>query len=460
MQLGLDFQSAAQAAPEPKIHSVSEITRRVRQLIEDGVGEAWVEGEISNLRVQSSGHRYFTLKDSSSQLACVLFSKTAATLRDLNLQDGQQVQVFGELTVYEPRGQYQMIVRLAQTRGAGALQAKFEALKLKLAAEGLFDPARKRALPALPRAVGVVTSPTGAALRDFLKVLKRRQPGIRVLLNPVRVQGQGAAEEIARAIREFGRPEELGLPPVDVIVVTRGGGSLEDLWEFNEEIVARAIAESPVPVLCGIGHEIDFTIADFAADLRAPTPSAAAELLAPDRAEVLARMKRDAIRLERCMAGRLELLRARVAAARQSPLFREPLRRLEEARQTADRFAESLQRTALLGVERRRAVLADHGGRLAGLSPAARLLEFRHRLALSARRLDERAAEGLQILRLRLEKAAATLAALSPQATLARGFTLTSDAEGRPITSAAAVRPGMTLRTRFRDGETESIAKR
>ena len=292
MQLDLAlFQTAAPA--EPRVHTVTEVTRRLRELIEREMGELWVEGEISNLRRQSSGHQYFTLKDDSCQLPCVLFSATAATLHGIKLADGQRVQVLGLISVYEPRGQYQMIVRLMQGRGAGALQARFEALKRKLAAEGLFESARKRALPRFPRRVGLVTSPTGAAIRDFLKVLHRRHPGIEVLIYPVRVQGRGASLEIAQAIRDFGFWSRIGLPEVDVIVVTRGGGSIEDLWEFNEEIVARAIAASPIPVLSAIGHEIDFTIADFVADLRAPTPSAAAEILAADRLEVLARLRQD-----------------------------------------------------------------------------------------------------------------------------------------------------------------------
>ncbi|HEY5743525.1 MAG TPA: exodeoxyribonuclease VII large subunit, partial [Terrimicrobiaceae bacterium] len=296
MQLDLDlYRTAAQVGP--KIHTVTELTRRVREMIERGIGEVWVEGEISNHRRQTSGHHYFTLKDNNCQLQCVLFSGTAAAFRELKLVDGQCLQALGMLSVYEPRGQYQMIVRLVQGRGAGTLQAKFEALKQKLAAEGLFAPARKRPLPRFPRRVGLVTSPTGAAIRDFLKVLHRRHPGIEVLIHPVRVQGRGASWEIARAIRDFGDWHKTDLLEVDVIVLTRGGGSIEDLWEFNEEIVARAIAASPIPVLSAIGHEIDFTISDFVADLRAPTPSAAAEILAADRLEVLIHLKENLSRL-------------------------------------------------------------------------------------------------------------------------------------------------------------------
>jgi exodeoxyribonuclease VII large subunit len=232
MQLDLDFHRMP-VPSEPKIHSVTELTRRIRELIEGRIGEVWVQGEISNYRRQSSGHHYFTLKDDFCQLPCVLFSSAAAALQGVKLADGQHVQAFGILSVYEPRGQYQMVVRLIQGRGQGLLQAKFAALKQKLAAEGLFDADRKRPLPRFPRRVGLVTSPTGAAIRDVLKVLHRRHPGIEVLVNPVRVQGRGASLEIAWAIRDFGESSRIGLPEVDVIVLARGGGSIEDHWEFN-----------------------------------------------------------------------------------------------------------------------------------------------------------------------------------------------------------------------------------
>ena len=279
---------------ETTVLSVWELTRSIRSLLESEVGTVWVEGEISNYRRQSSGHQYFTLKDERSQLPCVLFRGSNNLLTGPALADGLHVQARGEVTVYELRGQYQMIVQAVQPRGVGALQARFEALKRRLDAEGLFDAARKKPLPGFPVAVGIVTSPTGAALQDMLNILKRRAPWLRVVVHPVRVQGAGASLEIAEAIREFnlwaegaGGPTHAGRPVVDLIVVARGGGSIEDLWEFNEEIVARAIAASGLPVVSAVGHEIDFTIADFAADLRAPTPSAAAELIAPDTAELL-----------------------------------------------------------------------------------------------------------------------------------------------------------------------------
>jgi exodeoxyribonuclease VII large subunit len=460
MQLDLAlFQTAS--ASEPRVHTVTEVTRRLRELIEQGLGELWVEGEVSNLRRQSSGHQYFTLKDDSSQLHCVLFSGTAATLPRIQLADGQRVQVFGLISVYEPRGQYQMIVRLVQARGEGTLQAKFEALKRKLAGEGLFEPARKRPLPRFPRRLGLVTSPTGAAIRDFLKVLHRRQPGIEVLINPVRVQGRGASLEIARAIREFGDWSRGKLPPVDVIVVTRGGGSIEDLWEFNEEIVARAIAASPVPVLSAIGHEIDFTIADFVADLRAPTPSAAAEILAADRLEVLARLRQHFTRLRRACTGRLELLRTRLDASRRSALFREPGRRVLELLQTLDRRSEAMNRSVILRLEREQNRFDRLAGRLLARAPAKAIGDRRLRCQLLAERLREASRREVTARQARLDRAVGVLHALNPQAILTRGYTITMDISGRPYTSSQAIVEETLLRTRFHDGEVESVtAKR
>jgi exodeoxyribonuclease VII large subunit len=460
MQLDLALYQTT-PPPEPKIHTVTEVTRRLRELIERGIGEVWVEGEVSNHRRQSSGHQYFTLKDDYCQLQCVLFSGTASTIQGIKLADGQRVQALGMVTVYEPRGQYQMIVRLVQARGAGSLQAKFEALKQKLAAEGLFDATRKRPLPRFPRRIGLVTSPTGAAIRDFLKVLHRRHPGIEVLVHPVRVQGRGASFEIARAIRDFGTWSGTRLPEVDVIVITRGGGSIEDLWEFNEEIVARAIAASPIPILSAVGHEIDFTIADFVADLRAPTPSAAAEILAADRAEVLARLRQNFARLLRACTGRLDLLRARLDSVRRSPLFREPARRILELAQTLDRRTEAMARSAILRVEREQNRLHRLESRLLGQLPLRVIVDRRLRCELLSQRLAETAAREIAIWRARLERATGVLHALNPEAILTRGYTITMDAEGHLLTSARTIEPGTLLRTRFHDGELQSVtAKR
>ena len=273
-----------------KILTVAELTRSIRGTLETKFGAVWVQGEVSNYKLHPSGHQYFTLKDQRAQIACVIFRNAMAPLR-VPLTDGAQVQVYGNVSVFEARGQYQLSVQIVQTRGAGLLQAKFEALKRKLEAEGLFETARKRALPKFPAHIGIITSPSGAAIRDMLNVLGRRAPGVRILISPVRVQGVGAAAEIATAIRELSEPNE-SWPKLDLIVLARGGGSIEDLWEFNEEIVARAIFHCAIPIVSAIGHEVDFTIADFVADLRAPTPSAAAELIVPDFAEINRRTRR------------------------------------------------------------------------------------------------------------------------------------------------------------------------
>src|ERR671937_1341428 len=314
MQLTADFFQAS-----TKVLTVSELTRQIRGALETRFGAVWVQGEVSNYKLHPSGHQYFTLKDNRAQIACVIFRNTMAPLRQ-PLADGAQVQVYGTVSVFEARGQYQLSVQILQPRGLGVLQAKFEALKRKLEAEGLFAPERKRPLAKFPRRIGIVTSPSGAAIRDMLNVLRRRAPWLQILINPVRVQGTGAAQEIAVAIRELAMPNEL-FAPLDLIVITRGGGSIEDLWEFNEEIVARAIFNSAVPIVSAVGHEIDFTICDFVADLRAPTPSAAAELIVPDIVE----------------------LQRRVDACTRA-LSRQLLSRIRDAQQRLDHTRETLQR--------------------------------------------------------------------------------------------------------------------
>jgi exodeoxyribonuclease VII large subunit len=267
-----------------KILSISEITQLIKEQLEKTFGEVWVEGELSNVRSPASGHYYFTLKDASSQLRAVLFRYMGRQLK-CELRDGMLVICRGRISLYEPRGDYQLIVDYVEPKGVGALQLAFEQLKEKLRSEGLFDPEHKKPIPFLPGRIGIVTSPTGAAIRDLLKVIGRRFPPMDILINPVRVQGEGSAQEIARAIDQLGR-----MGGIDVIIVTRGGGSLEDLWAFNEEMVARAIYGCPVPVMSAVGHEIDFTIADFVADLRAPTPSAAGELTVPEMTELVNRI--------------------------------------------------------------------------------------------------------------------------------------------------------------------------
>ncbi|MEA3211878.1 MAG: exodeoxyribonuclease large subunit [Chthoniobacter sp.] len=453
------FGHTAPAREEPRVYSVTEITRSVRTAIEEKIGLVWVEGEISNLRKQASGHQYFTLKDANSQLPCVLFARPGMWRKQVPLADGMQVQVRGTMTVYEARGQYQLNVQLVQAAGAGLLQAKFEALKRKLEAEGLFDVARKRPLPRFPAAIAIITSPTGAALRDMLNILGRRAGWIRVIICPVRVQGEGAAEEIAAAIEEVNRFVPCGLPPVDVVVVARGGGSVEDLWEFNEEIVARAIAASALPVVSAVGHEIDFTIADFAADLRAPTPSAAAELLVPDRAELLRRCGEVTAQLRRHAARAVEQQRARLAWLVRSELFRQPVARLREAAQRLDLANEDLERARRerLGDARQR--LTEAVSRLRQHRPDHLLALWREQLRNSKLRLAERFAQQFAERKQRLRKATDGLRMLGPRETLARGYSLTLTADGKLIRSIGAVRTGMKVVTRLSDGEFTSKAE-
>jgi len=437
------------------ILSVSELTMRIYHLLEGGIAPLWVEGELSNVRRQSSGHCYFTLKDQGSQLSCVLFARSLSQLDSMELRDGQQVCLFGQIGVYHPRGQYQLMVRLVRPKGEGVLQARFEALKRRLAAEGLFDQARKREMPPFPRRIGVVTSPTGAAIHDFLQVLHRRNPGLRVVIYPVRVQGKGAALEIAAAIAEFSKGSEV-IGGVDVIVLTRGGGSLEDLWEFNEEVVARAIAESAIPVVSAVGHEIDFSIADFVADLRAPTPSAAAELLATEGSEVMERCDSLVRRIGREATALLERYNDKTLLLAESSLFREPLRRVDEARQTMDRQEEDLTGAMFLMLERSRSALSRYEALLSGSHPRHVLASARQRISSLSDRIDGLLKHRLEATMGRLDRATAALSALNPEATLLRGFSITRTPDGRVMTSASQVASGAIIRTQLAKGEIES----
>ena len=440
--------------------SVSELTRSIRALLEENIGHAWVEGEISNFRRQSSGHQYFTLKDDRSQLACVLFRNAGSVGSATPLADGLQVQVYGEVTVYESRGQYQLIVSQVQPRGVGALQARFEALKRKLFAEGLFDADRKQALPAFPTTVGLVTSPTAAALQDMLNVLRRRAPWVRVLINPVRVQGQGASVEIVRAVEEFNAWADGDDPAkrVDLIVLARGGGSIEDLWEFNEEIVARAVAASALPVVSAVGHEIDFTIADFAADLRAPTPSAAAELIVPDTADLLRQLASVGQFFNRQLQDRVTTAWEALRNLSRGTLGREPRRRVQEDRQRLDLMEDSLRRAATTA-------LHEFRRRLDEKSCCLRVGDFQRSLTLRTQllqtwreKIDTVLCCHQEKLRGRLSQAENLLRVLGPVATLARGYSVTTDVTGKVVRAVADVRDGQILLTRLVDGSVYSTA--
>jgi exodeoxyribonuclease VII large subunit len=426
MQVTGDFFQQAS-----KVLSVSELTRSIRGTLETKFGAVWVQGEVSNYKLHPSGHQYFTLKDARAQIACVIFRNTMAPLRQ-PLADGAQVQVYGNVSVFEARGQYQISVQIIQPRGLGVLQAKFEALKRKLETEGLFDPARKRALPKFPKRIGIVTSPSGAAIRDILNVLRRRAPWLQILINPVRVQGTGAAQEIAVAIRELAKPNE-NFVAVDLIVVTRGGGSMEDLWEFNEEIVARTIADVTVPIVSAIGHEIDFTIADFVADLRAPTPSAAAELIVPDI---------------------VDLRRQMDASAR--GLGRELINRMRDAQQRLDHAGEILRRCLAHKIDNYRRGLSHALATLQARSPVREFMLRRNRFGDLRRRFVELPARALENARHRFQRIEGILRVLGPEATLRRGYSITRNERGELIRTVAAVRPKMKIRTRVSDGEFES----
>src|SRR3954463_3179488 len=346
-----------------KVLSVGQLTRAIRGTLETKFGAVWVEGEVSNYKLHPSGHQYFTLKDRRAQISCVIFRSTNIAPPRQPLADGAQVQVYAGISVFEARGQYQLNVQIMQPRGLGLLQAKFEALKRKLEAEGLFAPERKRPLPKFPRRVGIVTSPGGAAVRDMLNVLRRRAPWLDILISPVRVQGTGASQEIAVAIRELSMPNQ-AFAPADLIVVTRGGGSIEDLWEFNEEIVARAIFHSAVPIVSAVGHEIDFTISDFVADLRAPTPSAAAELIVPDT-----------IDLQRQIDGCARTLR------------RQLLNRVHDAQQRLDHARDTLHRCLAHKIETYKRVLDQALRVMQARSPVRELMMRRNHFADLHRRL-------------------------------------------------------------------------
>ena len=441
--------------PEKEVFTVSSLTRKIRNLLEMRVGEVWVEGEISNLRVQASGHQYFTLKDSGAQISCVLFRGNARHLA-APLSDGMEVQLFGEVSVYEPRGNYQIIARSVQEKGVGALQAKFEALKRKLDAEGLFAADRKKPIPRFPRTVCLVTSPTGAALQDMLNIFERRAPWLRILLYPVRVQGGEAAGEIAAALRHLAAVDN-GLPEIDTIVLGRGGGSLEDLWPFNEEVVARAVEALEIPVVSAVGHEIDFTISDFTADLRAPTPSAAAELVAPDGDELRARLGGMEATLKNRVSGAVERWEERLEYLGRSALLREPARVLAEREQEVDWKAEGLSSALREALAEREEELGELRHRLALGHPLRKLEAASGRFELLSGQLQAACETALKGSLERVSIAAAALKNLGPDAVLSRGYSLTLDADGEVVRSADGVTKGDRLVTKLAEGEVESV---
>jgi exodeoxyribonuclease VII large subunit len=438
--------ASSPARPERDIYSVSRLNREVRVLLERGFGALWLEAEISNFARPSSGHWYFSLKDSAAQVRCAMF-RQRNMLGTFTPRDGQKVLVRGRIGLYEPRGEYQLIVDHMEDAGLGALKRQFEELSARLNLEGLFAAERKRPLPSLPRRIGVITSPTGAAIRDILHVLARRFPAAAVLIYPVAVQGAQAPAEIVAALESAGVRAEC-----DVLILSRGGGSLEDLWAFNDERLARAIVASPIPVITGIGHEIDFTIADFAADVRAPTPSAAAELVVPDADEWRGAFVRFGARLQRGMRRRLQEQGERLLWLEGRLGQASPAARLGARAQRLDELEQSLVRALRRRLQEHRERLRWLTGRAALASPSARLKQQGLRLENWDHRLNRAMLRVIGSRREKLLPLVRTLNAVSPLATLDRGYAIVSVEGGAILRNAADAKPGTLIEARLAQG--------
>jgi len=432
--------------PDRDVYTVSRLNREVRVLLERGFGSLWLEAEISNFARPSSGHWYFSLKDAGAQVRCAMF-RQRNMLSPFTARDGQKVLVRARIGLYEPRGEYQLIIDHMEDAGLGALKRQFEELSAKLAAEGLFAADRKRPLPGLPRRIGIVTSPTGAAVRDILHVLARRFPAIPVLIYPVPVQGAQAAADIVAALALAGSRADC-----DVLILARGGGSLEDLWAFNDERLARAIVALPIPIITGIGHEVDFTIADFAADVRAPTPSAAAELVVPDGEEWLSSFVRLGTRLQRGMRRRLQTHLERLRWLTGRAALVSPSARLTQQAQRLDELEQCLSRAMWRRLQDHRERLRWLTGRAALVSPVTRLTQQLSRLESLEQRLGRATLATLRRARERLLPLVRTLNAVSPLATLERGYAIVTTDDGRILRDGADAKPGALVEARLGRG--------
>jgi exodeoxyribonuclease VII large subunit len=423
---------AAAGAPGARPLTVTEFTRRVKAVLEGSIGPSWVRGEVSNLHVHPSGHVYFSLKDAGAQLSAVMFRAQAAR-QTVGLRDGLQVIAHGDVSVYEPRGQYQLVVRTLVDDGVGALQREYEALKRRLSEEGLFDPGRKKAIPSMPGTVGFVTSPTGAAVQDFMRILIRRGWRGRVVVLPARVQGEGAAAEMAGMLGLAG-----GLGIFDLIVIGRGGGSIEDLWAFNEESLVRAVAACPVPTISAVGHEIDFTLCDFAADWRAETPSAAAERISSEFVRVAERTESARQAIEGALAEAMARARERVAHGGSRLRLLSPAALVERGYLRLDDLSNRLASALGSSVQARVHRLSGVVARLERASPQTRILVARQRLDSLGKRLE----------------------GASPRSVLNRGFAIVRDERGGPVVRRAAIAPGQRLEAEFADGRVPVRAER
>ena len=424
--------------------SVSQLNNRARLLLEDVFAQVWVEGEISNLAKPASGHLYFTLKDSQAQVRCALFRQNATRVRQA-LRDGLAVRVRGKVSLFEGRGDYQLILDTVEPAGDGALRLAFEALKEKLSAEGLFASERKRALPAHPQRIGIVSSPTGAVIRDIISVFRRRAPQVALTLIPTAVQGREATAQIVRALQLADRAG------FDAIILARGGGSLEDLWCFNEEAVARAVADCVTPVVSAVGHETDVSISDFVADVRAPTPSAAAELLAPDSSDLQRRL--DSLNRRLALSLRTRLSREQLRLDGVARRLRHPGERLRQQAQRLDDLDMRLRRAFAQQSTSRQERLARLEGRLHAQHPGRALALLRQRLDSLGERLPRAIELQLRQQRRQLENLAQTLHIVSPLATLGRGYSILLDERGQAVRSAHQTRPGQRLKARLGEGE-------
>ena len=436
--------------PNRRVFTVTTLTAAIRTLLETTYREVWVEGEISNARVWKTGHLYFTLKDTGAQINAVMFRSTVRYLR-FKPENGQHLVARGRVSVYDPKGEYQIVCEHLEPQGLGALQLAYEQLRERLDHEGLFDTARKRPLPALPRKIGIVTSLDGAAIRDILTVLGRRHPNTHVIISPTRVQGDGASKEIVRALGHLGR-----IPDVDVIIIARGGGSIEDLWAFNEEPVARAITTAPVPVVSGVGHETDFTISDFVADLRAATPSAAAELVVASKDELVSRIRRAEDRLRSAVTASLQQRRAAIHILDRRPgLAGWPTRVAGHGRYTAE-LTHRLNIAIASTVGRRVRDTHTVRLRLEALSLGRRLGQIRARLVSARTRLTHATRHAHTDRATRLRAAVGRLEVLSPLAVLSRGYAVCWTADRSVVVrEATAVRPGQSVTVTLHKGELE-----
>ena len=448
-QLGFQFR-----LPERQVWTVRALVAAVRTHVEREYSDCWVEGEISNLRSPDSGHLYFTLKEESAQIRVVMFRSSARLLR-FRPENGLHVTVRGRITVYEERGELQISAEYMEPQGAGALQLAFEQLKARLQAEGLFDTARKKPIPALPRRIGIITSPQGAALRDILNILARRHHSANVLIYPAQVQGEAAAGEVMAGVRHF-QQHARRAGAVEVIIIARGGGSAEDLAAFNHEALARAVAESKIPVISAIGHETDFTIVDFVADLRAPTPSAAAELVIRSRQEIETQAEELHRRLERAVRYRLLIARQELMELAQHAAFRGVMDGIRRGQQRLDETRFRLEKTERQLVERCRR-------RLETASAAVRHYDARRRLAAVRQQLDAQTANLVAATRARLlagraalDRRTASLEALSPLAILNRGYAVVFDEKGQLVRDAAQLAPGDELAARLARGRVQA----